>query len=319
VGFSFTYSTRVVSARAIGRDEDVTARTAVRAINYETVFDSAASKDVRRALLAAGFAETSAYRIARTTMALSGERSVRLSDVLDRAGARRTDVLVALRRHLGMALHPRRATNEVVAPEPRRRGRPRILRCCSGPALTFGSSFDEWKDGACFSADGAHRYALWRRESLTQPTAAFVMLNPAYADHVRDDRTTQNAMRSAAALGLGLEIVNLYLLVAQYPEALVAAGDNRYGDREVNEAHIQRSLRRAKLVVLGFGDLAAELKALRPDVARLRTIIEQERAAGHTIALHALQITASGAPWHPARLSAAPTPIPYPSWPAWLR
>jgi hypothetical protein len=112
----------------------VTARTAVRAINYETVFDSAASKDVRRALLAAGFAETSAYRIARTTMALSGERSVRLSDVLDRAGARRTDVLVALRRHLGMALHPRRATNEVVAPEPRGRGRPRILRCCSGPA-----------------------------------------------------------------------------------------------------------------------------------------------------------------------------------------
>jgi hypothetical protein len=101
------------------------------------------------------------------------------------------------------------------------------------------------------------------------------MLNPAYADHVRDDRTTQNAMRSAAALGLGLEIVNLYLLVAQYPEALVAAGDNRYGDREVNEAHIQRSLRRAKLVVLGFGDLAAELKTLRPDVARLRTIIEQ--------------------------------------------
>lgn len=297
----------------------MTAKAAVRAINHETVFDSACAKDVRRALLAAGFAETLAYRLARTTMALSGERSVRLADILERAGTQRGDVLSALRNQLGMALRPRRATNEVVAPEPRRRGRPRVLRCCSGPAHAFGSSFDEWKDGACFSVDGAYRYSLWRRESLAQPVAAFILLNPAYADHIRDDRTTQNVVRAAATLGLGVEIVNPYPLVAQYPNALIAAGERRYGDRDLNEAHLRRAIRRAACVVLGFGDLGGELKALRPDLARLRTIIEQERAAGHPIALHALRVTASGAPWHPARLSSGPTPIPYASWPAWLR
>ena len=295
------------------------AKAEVRAINHETVFDAATAKDVRRALQAGGFAETFAYRVARTTMALSGGRSVRLTDMLVRAGDDRLAVLAALRTHLGMALRPGRATNEVVETTPRPRGRPRALRCCTGAAQTFGSSFDEWKDGACFSVNGANRFALWRRESLAQRTAAFIMLNPSKADHIRDDCTTQNVVRSAATIGLGVEIVNMYSLVAQKPAALILAGAQRYVDRDLNEAHIRKALRRAAIVVLGFGDLAGDLKELRPDVARLRTIIEQERAADHTIALHALQITASGAPWHPARLSAAPTPIPYPSWPVWLR
>lgn len=189
--------------------------------------------------------------------------------------------------------------------------------CCTGEARSFGSSLDEWPSGACVSACGKYRYTLWRRTVIDQPTAAFILKNPSTADHAANDASTHNCRKAAAGLGLGAELVNLYPWRGDVA-SLLAAGDARYGDRELNAEHIRAAIRRAQIVVLGFGDFEGDLRVLREDIHWLRELIEEERRADYVREIHALRVTVSGAPWHPARLSRPPTPIPYSSWPQWL-
>lgn len=122
--------------------------------------------------------------------------------------------------------------------------------------------------------------SLWRRAHVDQPTAAFILINPSTADHAVDDPTSRNCHRSAAKLGLGIQIVNIFPWRGD-PDSLLAAGEQRYGDRDLNEEHIRHAIRRAKLVVLGFGDFENAMRPLRPDVERFRNLLDQERAAGH--------------------------------------
>jgi hypothetical protein len=287
----------------------------MRTVNSTTFFRRAELVRVRTTLLDDGLPQATVARLTRSRRTLSDETSLIFDELLERPGSDRDRVLEALERHLGLTFVDNRPSNAPATVIPGKRGRPRALRCCSHHSKAFGGSFADWPCGACLSDDGRYRYSLWRRSSVEQPTAVFILKNPSTANHIENDASAHNCRKSAAKVGLGCELVNLYPWRGDV-DSLLTAGDARFGDRELNYDHIRQSIRRAKMVVLGFGDFDGPMRALRSDVADLRNLIERECRDGRQ--LHALRITKSGAPWHPARLSAAPVPIPYATWPEWL-
>ena len=289
-----------------------------RAINEETFLSSPELTRLRAALASCKMSERRARRITMPVRTLANRSGLLVAEVLARAGSADRDRVVAALRALEFVLTPGAPSRSAIAPPARRRGRPRALRCCLGPARTFGGSMTDWPSGACIDdVDARYRYTLWRRTSIAQPMAAFILKNPSTADQAKNDPSALNCSRSAAKVGLGAELVNIYPWRGDIL-SLLAAGDAREGDYERNIEHIRQAIRRAKMVVLGFGDFDGPLRALRPDVTRIRDLIEQERQHGYARELFALRITATGAPWHPARLGGAPVPIPYNAWPTWL-
>jgi hypothetical protein len=153
--------------------------------------------------------------------------------------------------------------------------------------------------GARFSSCRRWRTLLWRRWS-DAPAANFVMLNPSTADEIQLDPTCARARGYAEAWGYGALIVtNIFSWRATDPARLKATDDpvGRGNDRAILAA-----AREAKLVVCAWGNHAA-LQDRGAEVAAML------RKAGTR--LHALRITAAGAPSHPLYLPGALKPVPW--------
>lgn len=94
---------------------------------------------------------------------------------------------------------------------------------------------------AAFSDDGLYRYALGRVWDDSNPSLAWIMLNPSTASAQQDDATIRRCMGFARDMGLGgVLVVNLFALRATDPVALtkvpleVAIGP--HNDRFIPEA-----------------------------------------------------------------------------------
>ncbi len=151
--------------------------------------------------------------------------------------------------------------------------------------------------GARFSSCRRWRTLLWRRWSAG-PAANFVMLNPSTADEVRLDPSCTRARRYAEAWGYGALIVtNVFAWRATDPARLKAIADPvGHG----NDRAILAAAREAGLVLCAWGNHAA----LRERGVEVASMLRQAGAR-----LHALRITAAGAPSHPLYLPGTLKPL----------
>jgi hypothetical protein len=174
-------------------------------------------------------------------------------------------------------------------------------------------------DGACFSADGAHRLALWRSWSdgllAAGPPLLVVMLNPSVADATRSDPTMTRVVNLAKGAGHGsVEVVNAFSLVATDPTALVAnLKTGSVGGVLAPEAndHVRWAVARASRIVVAWGaNLAHPHLAWR--MRELRDLLGEN--------VECWGVTGGGQPKHPlARglhtIPKGTLPLPY-RWPA---
>lgn len=152
--------------------------------------------------------------------------------------------------------------------------------------------------GALFSADGQHRYLLWRRWD-TRPAAAFILLNPSIATEHVSDPTLRRCVGFARDWGYGAVLLaNLFAFRSTDPRALARAPDP-IGPG--NDAVLVTHAAKAEIVVCGWGARGAG-----PREAAVLDLL-----AG--VPLHALALTRGGQPRHPLYLRATSTPFPWPA------
>jgi len=145
--------------------------------------------------------------------------------------------------------------------------------------------------GATFSRDRRYRYRLWRRWDRARPVVAFVMLNPSTADARRDDPTIRRCIGFARRWGYGgIEVVNLFAYRSTDPRLLRRLRDPVGRD---NHRHIRRALRKAALVIVGWG--AWTVRSPLEDLGRARC----------------LGLTSGGQPRHPLYLRRDVQHVPY--------
>lgn len=169
--------------------------------------------------------------------------------------------------------------------------------------------------GADISADGRHRYLLWREwrtpnsgahwrwfgardgngARLGEPKSClFIMLNPSTADADLDDPTIRRCVGFAKRENYDrAEVVNLFAYRATDPRALLALNhdDDPVGER--NHDVIERAAERAGLIVCGWGAHGGHLG-------------QDETVRGWLIdyKLYSLGCTKAGHPKHPLYLKA---------------
>lgn len=154
--------------------------------------------------------------------------------------------------------------------------------------------------GACFSADRAHRYALWRRWDLSKPRLIVLMLNPSVADETELDPTLRRVRGFAQAWGYGgFLVLNAFSLVSTSPEGLRDASR----DSATNDAHIRHYAGKAH-VVLGWGG-----NLCRGHLRYRRAQLAQLLADADTWAFKVSP--GNGEPSHPLYLPKATEPVPF--------
>ena len=145
--------------------------------------------------------------------------------------------------------------------------------------------------GAEFSACRCWRTLLWRRWDEAGPIANFLMLNPSTADETVLDPTCARARDYAERWGYGsLLVTNVFAWRATDPGEMRAAADPV---GKGNDTAILRAARKAQLVVCAWGNHGLHL-------GRSGAVLRLLRGAG--VALHVLQLNASGEPAHPLYL-----------------
>lgn len=154
--------------------------------------------------------------------------------------------------------------------------------------------FEQVERSAVLSDCGRYRYTLERRWGVS-PAVLFVMLNPSTADAEQDDPTIRRCIGFARSWGAGgLRVCNLYPWRATDPADL-PRGPEVFGElpggHEHNARAIAEALDGAARVVVAWGATPGPWPSQAAVVAALI------RAAGHD--LHALGLTARGAPRHP--------------------
>lgn len=154
---------------------------------------------------------------------------------------------------------------------------------------------------AILSPCGKYRYTLEREVSPFSTTAClFVMLNPSTADAEADDPTIRRCMNYALDWGHGTLLVgNLFAFRTPYPRELAIEADPVGPD---NGVHLQTLLRRADMVVCGWGSNVP--KSYASVVDGLFAIAE-----GLSRPLHHLRLNADGSPNHPLYLRNGLQPI----------
>ena len=145
--------------------------------------------------------------------------------------------------------------------------------------------------GAEFSVCRRWRTLLWRRWDEARPIANFLMLNPSTADETVLDPTCARARDYAERWGYGsLLVTNVFAWRATDPGEMRAAADPV---GKGNDTAILRAARKAQLVVCAWGNHGLHL-------GRSGAVLRLLRGAG--VALHVLQLNASGEPAHPLYL-----------------
>jgi hypothetical protein len=154
--------------------------------------------------------------------------------------------------------------------------------------------------GAEFSVCRRWRTLLWRRWDEAKPIANFLMLNPSTADETVLDPTCARARDYAARWGYGsLLVTNVFAWRATDPGEMRAAADPV---GKGNDAAILRAARKSAIVVCAWGNHGAHLE-------RSQAVLRLLRGAG--VALHVLQLNASGEPAHPLYLPGRLRPRPW--------
>jgi hypothetical protein len=154
---------------------------------------------------------------------------------------------------------------------------------------------------AIFSACGTWRYRLEREIGAGSGVIAMIMVNPARADHERNDPTIRSCIRLAGAWDCRRLVVgNLFAFCASDIRALRSAADP-VGPG--NEGHLDVILREADLLVVAWGHLGKLPPPLRQ---RWRDLVEMARGLGRP--LHCLGLTKDGQPRHPLFMPGA-TPL----------
>jgi hypothetical protein len=171
---------------------------------------------------------------------------------------------------------------------------------CQITGTTFAS-------GAILSADGAHRYRLWRSWGPGH-RLGFIMLNPSTADATEDDPTIRKCRGFAERLGYkGIDVVNLFSYRATKPADLKAAGWPDGGAENIRHiaAVMYEASVRGEPVVCAWGAHA------RAPQARGRASIIMRSATVERVQLKALRMLADGIPEHPLMLPYECVPSPF--------
>tara|TARA_B100001248_G_scaffold262708_1_gene261280 strand:+ start:7546 stop:8025 length:480 start_codon:yes stop_codon:yes gene_type:complete len=151
---------------------------------------------------------------------------------------------------------------------------------------------------AIFSRCQKYRYVLIREWQSDLPRAAFVMLNPSTADHLKDDPTISRSIAFAKSWGFGaLDIYNLFAYRSPYPEHLFAQKDP-IGPR--NYQYLRRLKDNYGMVLCAWGN---DGKRMQQEEGFLKRFKQQK--------LHCLKKNKSGSPAHPLYIRKDVRPIPY--------
>lgn len=156
---------------------------------------------------------------------------------------------------------------------------------------------DGVEGAAGFSRDRRYRYRLERRWG-EGPRVCWVLLNPSTADARQDDRTLARCIAFARSWGAGsVEVVNLFGLVSTDPAALCREPDPV---GRGNAPAVRRALRRADVVVAGWGNLPRSLEDRAVPLAAM--------VAGRA---WCLGLTKRGQPRHPLYLAGTSERVPF--------
>lgn len=112
---------------------------------------------------------------------------------------------------------------------------------------------------ATFNVDRSRRYRLLRVWDVSQPTLAWLMLNPSRADAVRHDQTIRRVIGFSQRHGYGgCQVVNLFSWIEPDSNALAKRLRNWTdgSDDAVNRAHVQAVLEAPGPVVAAWGNVA---------------------------------------------------------------
>ncbi|MCL4221863.1 MAG: DUF1643 domain-containing protein [Phycisphaerales bacterium] len=149
---------------------------------------------------------------------------------------------------------------------------------------------------ASFDRTRVYRYSLFRRWSPGPRIACFCLLNPSTADARRNDPTVRRCIGYAMDWDFdALEVVNIFAFRSTDPAALAEHPDP-VGPG--NDRAIVRAVRRAELVVLGWGAHGRLLD-------RGRSVI---RLISDHCQPYTLGLTLTGQPRHPLYLAKAARP-----------
>jgi hypothetical protein len=163
--------------------------------------------------------------------------------------------------------------------------------------------------GALISADGLHRYMLWRvvngyADLQWQRRVLWLMLNPSTADGMADDRTIGRCAEFTEAWGYtGFNVGNIYAYRATDPDHLADVAINGTDVIGPNNYKFLRHMADSSvLVVCGWGGNV-------PGCAEFhRKAVKTALAAIGRKPLLCLGTTQSGAPKHPLYIAGS-TPL----------
>ncbi|MDZ4619394.1 DUF1643 domain-containing protein [Bacillus cereus] len=112
---------------------------------------------------------------------------------------------------------------------------------------------EEWIfSRAEFNKDKTKRYNLIREWDSKKKRAAVILLNPSKANHLKSDNTVNNCMNTIIDLKVygSVEIVNLFPIMKTKSNGLLKK-DKEFD--EVNFSYIQQAVKKADLIILGWG------------------------------------------------------------------
>jgi hypothetical protein len=159
--------------------------------------------------------------------------------------------------------------------------------------------------GAVYNIGATHRYMLWRlwrtgEQKVNCRMLNFLMLNPSTATERENDPTVERCERRARQGGYGGFIVtNLFALRSTDPAALKLSADPV---GEHNDFYIVTAAKHAATVVCAWGNEGGLLD-------RADKVVKLLKEQG--TALHALQLSQAGVPYHPLYLSYSLLPKPW--------
>lgn len=164
------------------------------------------------------------------------------------------------------------------------------------PRTTPGLSGGARNGAAVISPCGLYRYRLERHGLSGAGAVAWIMVNPSTADAARDDATIRKVVGFTERLGGGWAIVgNKFAYRATDVRELRPAPDPRGPE---NDAHLERIMQEAPLVIAAWGPLAKLPAHLR---RRWRTVCAiADRAGAKLMCFGTAQ---DGQPRHPLMLA----------------
>lgn len=160
-------------------------------------------------------------------------------------------------------------------------------------------------NGATFSKDGKHRYALWRIWDESKPKAMFIGLNPSTANEHTDDPTIRRVKKMAENWGYGgIYMLNLFAYVSAYPDQILHCE----AEEKLNLVSIATYAHKSDKVIFAWGNFkVAHVKSkITSGGTRCQNIIDMFPDDAY-----ALHINKNGSPKHPLYIKSDVQPIKY--------